>query len=90
MDKFKKNLLAGASGLQCVAGLFQASHYVVKFFECVGIEGIIHPSAFTSIIQQAGILECLQMKGETRLRQIESCHEIAHALLALAQTFDNA
>ena len=85
----QKNSLAGASGLPCTTGPFQACDHILQFFERLGIEGIIHPSAFTSIIQQACILECLQMKGEARLRRIKRGHEIAHTLFTLAETFDD-
>ena len=57
--------------------------------EGVSAERVVNPATFLSIGHEASVLEHFQMERQTRLRDVESILEVAHAALAVVQHLDD-
>ena len=62
----QKNSLTAIRGLpQSLAVQFQRPQELFDFFQHLGIERIVDPTALASVCEHAGIFQCLEVKGQT-------------------------
>lgn len=59
------------------------------FLDHLGIQRVVDPPPLTPVYQDTRLFERLEMEGESGLPCVEHIRQIADALLALAQAFDD-
>jgi hypothetical protein len=67
----------------------QGFHKLLGFFEHLGIQRVIDPSAFSSVSEDACVLQRFQMKRETGLTGRKHIRQITDALLTFAEPLQN-
>jgi hypothetical protein len=91
MNKGKKraSVTTVAYGLGLMVVFFQLPEKVFQEGHGVRVERVIDPPPVPSVIEDTGVLEGLEMKGQERLLRRQEICEIADALLAFHDTFDD-
>src|SRR5437879_9194605 len=55
----------------------------------VRVEGVVDPAPLTAVAQQPGVLQGLEVERQARLSGLQHVGQVAHALLAAAQSLDD-
>src|SRR6266404_5718106 len=55
----------------------------------VRVEGVVDPAPLTAVAQQPGVLQGLEVERQARLSGLQHVGQVAHALLATAQSLDD-
>lgn len=70
--------------------ILQPFHDFRQRFDPFGIQRVIHPSAFRTIIDQTRFFEHSKMEGQSRLTSVEHLGQLTHTLLTVFELFQDA
>jgi hypothetical protein len=78
-----------AIGTDCdpIDALLHVGDELFQIIERLSIHRVIHPTSFAAIIEQAGILQDLQMERQSGLRALEQASQFTNTVFAALQPF---